>query len=459
MKNFKNKDDINWAETKIGILGGGISGIAAAKLGKYMGANIFISDSNNVHETIERMSEFDYESGVHSKKILDSDLVIISPGIPDSIPIITDCKCNNIPIVSEIEFAFWFTTSPILALTGSNGKTTTVNLLHNMCISDGKNSFLGGNVGIPFSENVLWELESKIINAVHVLELSSFQLEHIKSFLPVIAGLLNISEDHMDRYQDIHDYLSKKIKLTKNMADSGCIIYNGDDPILVNAFHAYEHTRIFSIQAHQESHFKLNSNKIFSGPPDDPDILFQLDETKLKGSHNLQNILAAATIAHTFGISHQAIRDAITNFTPIPHRLEWIGNINGVDYFNDSKATNVAAALAAIESFDNQLIVIMGGMDKGNTDFSLLNPSMANRVKHIFTYGQAGESIKMQINSEIKITYVEEFKSAVLQASKQSNPGDIILLSPACSSFDQFCNYEKRGETFKNIFNKLELGL
>ena len=459
MINFTKKDDIRWNETKISILGGKMSGIAAAKLGRYMGADIFISDYNDAPDTIAKMREFDYESGIHSKKILDSDLVIISPGIPDSIPIITDCKSENIPIVSEIEFASWFTGSPILALTGSNGKTTTVNLLHDMCVSDGKNSLLGGNVGIPFSENVLWELKSEMINVVHVLELSSFQLEHIHSFTPEIAGLLNISEDHMDRYKDIHDYTGNKIKLTKNMIDSGLVIYNGDDPTLLNAFRQHEHSRIFSMQDHHNSHFKLNASKIYSGSPDNPDILFELDETKLRGSHNLQNILAAATMAHAFGISSKAIRDAITNFTPIPHRLEWTGNINGVDYFNDSKATNVAAAIAAIESFDNPLILIMGGMDKGNTNFSQLSPSLVNRVKHIITYGQAGEAIKEQINATINITYVEEFKAAVLQASEKSKPGDIILLSPACASFDQFSNYEERGNEFKHIFNNLELSL
>ena len=451
--------DISWDNTKISILGGGKSGIAAAKLGRYMGAEIFISDSNDSIETIEKMRKFDYEAGTHSKKVLDSDLVIISPGIPDSIPIITECKYENMHIVSEIEFASWFTTSPILALTGSNGKTTTVNLLHDMCISDGKNSFLGGNVDIPFSENVLWELKSEIINAVHVLELSSFQLEHIRSFSPVIAGLLNISEDHMDRYKDIHDYSSNKIKLTENMDASGWIIYNGDDPILENAFQKQEHTRIFSMQNHPKSQFKLNASKIYSGTSDNPNILFKLNETKLKGSHNIQNILAAATMAHSFGISLKAIREAIINFKPIPHRLEWIGNIKGVDYFNDSKATNMAATLAAIKSFDKQLIVIMGGMDKGHTDFSQLTPSLVNRVKHIFTYGQAGKSIKEQINSTIKVTYAEEFKAAVLQASEQSNPGDIILLSPACASFDQFNNYEERGNMFINIFKNLELEL
>jgi UDP-N-acetylmuramoylalanine--D-glutamate ligase len=291
------------------------------------------------------------------------------------------------------------------------------------------------------------------------LELSSFQLEHIHSFLPAIAGLLNISEDHMDRYKDIHDYSSIKIKLTKNMNDSGWIIYNGDDSILDNAFHKHQHTQLFSIHNHQKSYFKLNASKIYSGSLINPDVLLKFDETKLKGRHNLQNILAAATMAHAFGISSKAIRDAITNFVPIPHRLEWIGSINGVEYFNDSKATNVAAAIAAIESFDNHLIMIMGGMDKGHTDFSQLNPSLTNCIKHIFTYGQAGQSIEQQLNSTTKVTYVEKFKSAVIQASKQSKPGDIILLSPACASFDQFCNYEERGDTFKNIFNNLELGL
>ena len=459
MININNKEEINWTETKIGILGGGKSGIAAAKLGIYIGAKIFISDSNESPETIERISDFDYESGFHSKKILRMDLIIISPGIPDSISIINDCKCANIPIVSEIEFASWFTASPILALTGSNGKTTTINLLYDMFISDGKNSLLGGNMGTPFSENVLWELESKITNAVHVLELSSFQLEHIQYFSPVIAGLLNISEDHMDRYRNIHEYSSKKINLIKNMDQSGWIIYNSDDPILEKELHDQEHTRTFSIRDNHKSHFKLNASKIYSGSPNNPDILFQLNETKLKGSHNLQNILAAATMAHTFGISSKSIRDAITNFTPIPHRLEWIGNINEVDYFNDSKATNLAATQAAIESFNNHLILIMGGMDKGHTDFSQLKPLLENRVKHIFTYGEAGESIKKQINSIIKVTFIEKFKASVLLAYEKSNPGDIILLSPACASFDQFCNYEERGNTFKNIFNNLELDL
>ena len=210
---------INWSNTKIGIVGAGISGIAAAELGKHMGADIFISDYNETPEILSRLASYEHEIGGHSDKILDSDLIIISPGVSDSIQIIQNCMSKDIPIISEIEFASWFTTSPILALTGSNGKTTTVHLLHEMCISDGKTSLLGGNVGIPFSENVLWELTSNINSPVHVLELSSFQLEHVQLFSPTICGILNISPDHMDRYENFDAYVTKKLKLAKQKHD------------------------------------------------------------------------------------------------------------------------------------------------------------------------------------------------------------------------------------------------
>ena len=209
----------------------------------------------------------------------------------------------------------------------------------------------------------------------------------------------------------------------------------------------------------KDSHFKLNASKIYSGPIERPDILFLLEETKLKGGHNLQNILAAATMAHAFGLKLEAIRDAIINFIPIPHRLEWVGNMNGVDYFNDSKATNIAATRAAIESFDDHLILILGGMDKGTSDFTRLNHSLTNRVKYIIAYGESGAAIKSQMKSEFDLSYIQQFDEAIIYASQISNPGDIILLSPACTSFDQFKNYEERGNEFKDIFNKIELGI
>jgi UDP-N-acetylmuramoylalanine--D-glutamate ligase len=215
---------------------------------------------------------------------------------------------------------------------------------------------------------------------------------------------------------------------------------------------------VFSLTQNENCLFKLNATKVYTGETDNPDILFKFEDTKLKGFHNLQNILAAATMAHSFGISREAIQNTIINFTPIPHRLEWVGSIHNVDYFNDSKATNIAAATAAIESFDDNLILILGGQDKGSTDFTQLIPCMENRVHSIIAYGAAGTEIKNQLDEIFTVTYCEYFEDAMLTANDNSKPGDTVLLSPACASFDQFSNYEERGNTFVEIFNKLELG-
>jgi UDP-N-acetylmuramoylalanine--D-glutamate ligase len=457
MIDFQNIQIHNWCSTRISIIGAGKSGIAAAKIGQHLGSKVFISDCNNLSLIHSSVGDFDHETGGHSDKVLDAHLIVISPGVPDSIPIIDECRKKNIPIVSEIEFASWFTDSPILAITGSNGKTTTVNLLHEMCINDGKTSLMGGNVGIPFSENVLWELTSNIISPVHVLELSSFQLEHVQLFSPIVSGILNVSTDHMDRYSNYNTYVNNKLKLAKQTKECGWIIYNGDDPVLANSLRDTNNAILFSLAPNEKSYFKLNATKVYTGTNENSDILFQFEDTKLKGFHNLQNVLAAATMAHSFGISRSAIKDTIMNFTPIHHRLEWIGKIKNVDYFNDSKATNIAASQAAIESFDCNLILILGGKDKSSTDFCQLIPSMKNRVKNIVTYGEAGRNIENQLKSEFQLTYHEIFDDAVVEAHALSEAGDTILLSPACASFDQFLNYEQRGDKFNLIFTKLEL--
>ncbi len=456
MIDLNNISQKYWANTKISILGAGKSGIAAGTLGAHIGADIFISEGNNSPDIIEKIGNFKHEVGGHSNAVLDADILIKSPGITNDLPIIKECESQNIPIISEIEFASWFTSSPILAITGSNGKTTTVNLLHEMCISDGRTSLLGGNVGMPFSENVLWELTSNIKHSVHVLELSSFQLEHINTFSPTIAGILNISADHLDRYADINAYAAEKLKLAAQIDKSGWIVFNADDPILAESLMNTTRSVVFSLKQNEKCHFKLNATKIFSGEADNPDILFNFEDTKLRGFHNLQNILAAATMAHSFGISREAIHNSIINFTPIPHRLEWVGNINNVDFFNDSKATNIAAAIAAIESFDDKLILILGGKDKGSTDFTQLIPSMEKRVKLIMAYGEAGIEIEKQLHEYLSVTYCEKFEDALISADAISKTGDTILLSPACASFDQFSNYEERGNKFVEIFTKLE---
>ena len=459
MINIQNIQSNNWGSTRISIIGAGKSGIAAAQLGKHLGSEIFISDNNDSPDIQKNVESFNNETGGHSEKVLDAHLIVISPGVPDRIPIIQKCQNHGIPIISEIEFASWFTTSPILALTGSNGKTTTVHLTHEMCISDGQTSLLGGNVGIPFSENVLCELTSNIGSPVHVLELSSFQLEHVQLFSPTVSGILNVSPDHMDRYKSFDAYVSNKMRLAEQTKKEGYVVYNADDPILSKSLADFPRSVQFSLTQNPDCYFKLNASKVYTGEIENPNILFHLEDTKLKGLHNLQNILAAATMAHSFDISRSAIQDTIMNFTPVRHRLEWIGNINNVDYFNDSKATNIAAACAAIESFDNNIILILGGQDKGSTDFLQLSPMMKNRVKSIIAYGEAGSEIKHQLEAEFKVNYHDKFDKAVMQAHEQSQPGDTILLSPACASFDQFSNYEERGDEFNLIFTKLELAL
>ena len=293
-----------------------------------------LKEFNKKPENIDNIKKFNYELGKHSDKILNSDFIIKSPGIPNSVSIIKKCQSKKIPILSEIEFSSLFTSSPILALTGSNGKTTTINLLYQMCISDGKNALIGGNIGIPFSENVLLEITSKMDDVVHVLEISSFQLDHINSFCPKIASIINVSEDHMDRYIDFDDYVKTKIKITKNITTSGKIIYNKDDSHLNNFFHNNNLAIPFSINNNVKTDFILESNKIFINSNGEKKLLLNLNETKLKGNHNIQNILAASTIAYYYGISNKAIKESIRNFKPIPHRLEWVGKINKIHYIN-----------------------------------------------------------------------------------------------------------------------------
>jgi len=452
-----SNSNTDWRNIKISILGAGKSGIAAAKLATYMGAKVFISEKNNSLKTLSNIDNINFESGGHSDSILDADFVIKSPGVPNNIPIIKTINQTQIPIYSEIEFASWFTSYPILALTGSNGKSTTINLLHEMCLNDGKTSLLGGNIGIPFSENVLWELKTKTNNIVHVLELSSFQLEHINKIKVHVGCILNISSDHLDRYIDLKDYANQKMKLASHIYDNGKIIFNNDDPILLDSLKNIPYSTPFSIKNNEKCYYKLNSSKVYSGDASNPNILFKLNETKLKGIHNIQNILAAATMAKAYGINQESIQNTIINFKPIPHRLEWIGKINEVNYFNDSKATNIAAAKAAIQSFKQNIILILGGKDKGDTDFSILKPIMKNRINEIVTYGDSGIKIKNALDKDFNISFHNKFENAVYNAHIKSKDGDTVLLSPACASYDQFNNYEERGEVFIKLFKKLEL--
>jgi len=453
MIDISNIKNIDWSNTKVSVLGAGKSGIAATNLALSIGAHVLMSehgDSVNIPTT----RNLDVETGGHSDKVLDADVIIISPGISDKIDVVQKCTKLKIPIVSEIEFSSWFTTSPILAITGSNGKTTTTSLLHEMVKNAGHNAMLGGNIGIPFSQNVYEERDSAQKNTVHILELSSFQLEHIELFSPHISCILNISPDHMNRYDSTNDYLKAKLNIAKNLVTPAWLVYNAADPALETSLRDRHRTQLFSRLTNQQVNYHVNGKKVYSGSSENPEILFYMDETALRGPHNIENIIAAATMANLFGINDSHISSAIKNFKTLEHRMEQVPSPLPLIFINDSKATNIASTIAAIKSFEN-ITLILGGKDKSDTDFSELLESMKGSVNHIICYGDAAESIHSHISSHGNSHIVYNFEDAVIKSVEVSENDTTILLSPACASFDQFDNYEIRGNRFKELVNSL----
>ncbi len=438
----------NWKDVRITILGAGKSGLASAHLARHIGAKPFVSDANNSKTLLEKVSEFDYELGEHSGKALKAELMVLSPGIPYSSNFVQRFVEKGIPIVSEIEFASWFTTSPILAVTGSNGKTTTTSLLHKMIAKKHSNSMLGGNIGVPFSANVHYELFHSLEDVVHILELSSFQLELINSFSPRISCILNVSPDHLDRYDNLDHYAITKLNIKKNTRESDCVVYNADDAFLLGNLKSVKCSKPFSFQQNSQTLFYYSENKIFNSTNNE---LVKIVDIKLQGHHNIQNILASSTMAKLFGISDSDIASGILEFEPIPHRLEYVTEVDGIKFYNDSKATNIASTIAGLTSFEKDLILILGGKDKGNTNFTELTPYLRNRVKFIVSYGDAGENIQQQLQSEFSVVYSWDFSISFSRATEIAQKNDIILLSPACASFDQFDNYEQRGDVFKKL--------
>ena len=429
-------------DKKIGILGAGLSGLAAANLAHKLGANVFITDSNKNNKI--NIKGIDSEIGNHSSKILNSDFIIKSPGISRKSKIMKNILNSSIPIVSELEFASWFTKSFIIALTGTNGKTTTVELINSILKDYGFKTFLGGNIGVPFSKNVLDEINSNNNNErnFHILEASSFQLEDIKWFKPNISIILNISPDHLDRYDSFQDYLSAKLNILINQDQKCYAIINSND---VKTSIKQYNTNIIN--------FSLSNNKIIIN---NSNKLMNIKTTKLSGIHNYENIAAASIVSNLCGVTKKSIINSINNFEPLSHRLEKINIKTNKNYYNDSKATNLSATLAAIESIDKNIILILGGIDKNNSDFTILK-KYSNKIKNIILYGQSRNDIKDKIPNSFRVSIYQKFKDAVEESIKISKSKDNILLSPSCASFDQFNSYKERGNYFKEIiFNAYE---
>ena len=434
----------------IGILGLGKSGYWSAKLAKSLNNNVFVSDSNeNVNQIFIddlKMLGVELEIGVHSNQILKSDIIIKSPGIPNNTKILRKINAKRIPVISEIEFAGNLSKSKNICITGTNGKTTTVSLLADILSTQNK-VLKSGNIGIPFSKIVLENrLYEKNEIDFCILELSSFQLEHCETLKKEISVILNISVDHMDRYNSIEEYFETKLNIFNN---SKHCFFNYDDKFLKKKVDdRYKNLTPYSL-AEEKGNYFYKKNKIFSN---DLSISFDTNSISLQGIHNVSNIIIASEIASMIGVSNDNIRKAICEFESLEHRFEHFSSYQGIDFINDSKSTNIDSAIKALESISKKVILILGGIPKED-DFSEISLFKKNILK-IIVYGKASDKIYNSLSNEINVEKIENFENAVHKAIDSAVESSVVLLSPACASFDQFSNYEERGKKFKNIVER-----
>ena len=438
------------------ILGAGESGIGCALLAHSRGYNVFVSDSNNIQESTRiQLTEnnIEFEESSHNKAInMKPDFVVKSPGIPDSSQVIKSYIKNNINVISEVEFASRHTDSEIIAITGSNGKTTTTLLTHQILSDQGLNVTIGGNIGTSFSSLLI----SNDYNYL-VLEVSSFQLDGIVEFKPHIAVITNLSPDHLDRYKNYEDYIKSKFRIVMNQDANDYLIYDGDDPT-INSYINQNKIRSklipFSIERKIEEGAYYNNQSI-NISINKKKLVMPTENFSIKGKHNIKNAMAAATVAHLLKIRKQTIRKSLEHFQSVEHRLENVLTINKVNYINDSKATNVNATYYALDTMEAPTIWIVGGIDKGNK-YEDLFPLVHKKVKAIICLGK--NNFKLVENFENIVEYIVETTSmeeAVSTAYKIAKPGYNVLLSPACASFDLFDDYKDRGRQFKAFVRKL----
>ncbi len=438
------------------ILGAGESGVGTALLGKVKGYKVFVSDKGTIKEKYKNVlihNEIEWEEGKHSEdEILNADVVMKSPGIPDTVPLVMQLKEKSVPVISEIEFAANHTNATIIGITGSNGKTTTASLTHHILKHD-LNVGLAGNIGDSFAKQIL---EKDYEN--YVLEISSFQLDGIETFKPKIAVITNITPDHLDRYDyQFENYIASKFRIAMNQTKDDYLIYDADDEVISSWLksHPIQSTLLpFSLTKTIENGAYLEKETI-KITIDNNQIIMPTTNLALEGKHNIKNAMAASTVAHLLGIRKQTIRESLENFHGVEHRLENVLKINKVQYINDSKATNVNATYYALESMETPTIWIVGGQDKGN-NYEELFRFVNEKVIAIICLGVDNEKLMNTFGNMVDIIIETQFMSeAVKIAYKVAEAGDNVLLSPACASFDLFENYEDRGRQFKDAVRNL----
>ena len=442
---------------KISVIGAARSGVGAAKLVKRLGGIPFVSDFSPEEKLEDALNHLKnenigFEFGGHSDRVYESSLMIVSPGVPNDSSVLKNARSKSIKLVSEIEFAYHYCKGKIIAITGTNGKTTTTSLCGHVFNTCGYKTHVTGNIGLAFSEVVLDVKEGEFVS----LEVSSFQLDLTEKFKPAAALILNITPDHLNRYENsLNKYAESKQRIYKNQDEKDFLILNKDSKTVIKYLSEHKSKSFF---------FSLNEEQNDGCFYADGEVVFKINEKEkfrcsrndinIRGEHNLANAMSVICAAKVFNLDNEGIINGLKTFESVEHRLELVREINGIKYINDSKATNVDSVWYALKSFDEPILLILGGQDKGN-DYDQIKDLVIHKVKKIYAIGSSAEKVFNFFHNEVKVEIEKSLEDAVKSSSIEANKGDVVLLSPACASFDMFNNYEHRGKIFKEAVTKL----
>ena len=445
---------------KVTVLGAARSGVAVASLLKKKNADVFVSDSAPTEKLKSQIADLqalgiEFETGAHTKRVLDADLIVVSPGVPSNIQIVKEAEVKKIRIVSELELASWFSSSPIIAVTGTNGKTTTTTLIGEMMKGARIKNVVAGNIGTAFSSFI----DSLDAQTIAVLEISSFQLDFCETFHPKVSIILNITPDHLDRYENNFDkYIASKCKIFINQTKDDYLIYNYDDEKTREQVNRLASARVRMLAYGVERKFDegafIENEKIVTIIAGKRTEIVETSLIGIRGIHNIYNSMAATLAAQVMGADLLSVGDTLKIFKGVEHRLEFVRELNGVKFINDSKATNVDSVWYALQAFDEPLVVLIGGRDKGN-NYPKLYDLVKKNVKAIVAIGESAEKVYQDFHALKNCVKANSMEDAINIAVKLAGPGDVVLLSPACASFDWFQNYEHRGQVFKKLVNAL----
>ena len=445
-------------ETKMLVVGLGKSGVAAALYGVAQGNCVTVTDQKSADDLPEAMAKLHgmpvrWELGGHSDELFaEQDLIVVSPGVPLNLPALKTARAKNIPIVGEMELALQQIDRPIISVTGTNGKTTTVTLIDHLLKTAGKKSLLAGNVGTPLLQVFLEAAKSDWV----VLEVSSYQLETTPSLVPTVSIWLNVTEDHLDWHESFENYAAAKAKMMHATRSDGLAIYNADDSLVAHLVSRIPKPVLpFSVQRQLKIGGWVEEGALcIRLKANQPTTKYFLADLPLKGIHNWQNMLAAVLAVSFAGLPEEAIRKGLQSFFGLPHRMQSVGTVRGVHYINDSKATNVGAVEMALASVQGRVLWIAGGRDKGGSYAPLLTKAKG-KVCRVILFGEARKTMQKVFEKEFSTAVVNTLEEATKIASREAKPGETVLFSPACSSFDQFTNYAERGEYFKALVKKI----